>query len=139
MAAEIIVPVIAGGFILYELLTRKKRDHAAVQEYGREHKWELLIIHPGSPPALIHTRTTVTNHYVTRYRTADGATHEAYLKVGWFGGVTLVEDKRLPARLARGMENVNLPMDCRDCGTTVPAGAKRCPYCKAWRGAFKQG
>lgn len=139
MAAEIIVPVIAGGFILYEVLTRKRRDHSALQEYAREEKWELLIIHPREYSRPFCIRSKTANTYITRYRREDGSTHEAYLKVGWFGGVTLLEEKRVPAKLARAMADPTHPMDCRDCGTTLPAGAKRCPYCKAWRGMFKEG
>lgn len=75
MAAEIIILVVIGGTILFDILTRKRRNLSALHAYAREHGWELLLIDHGTYPRFFRSRCTMT--YIARYRANDGSVVEA--------------------------------------------------------------
>ena len=137
MKFEFLFPFAVGILLLVDILTRKRRNVAAMLGFGRERKWEMLLIERCLSPRLIQSRNAMT--YNARYRNHEGKIHESILEVGWLGGVSLLEDEQLSRKLVRKMSNRKLRMDCRQCGSQLQVGMERCPYCRSWRNAFKPG
>ena len=74
--------------------------------------------------------------YRVRFRERDGALVEGIFESRIFGGLVLAKSQRIAKEVERGMFDSGVTMDCRKCGSIVPPGAERCPYCRSARDAL---
>lgn len=122
----LILAVVGAGISTFY---RSKSGIKQVLRHGAQQGWEMLII----DSFLRSNPDRRGRGYRVRFRDRDGTLVEGILEPRLFEDFGLTRSKRISKNQERGMFDLTVPMDCRKCGCTVPAGVQQCTYCHSRR------
>jgi hypothetical protein len=128
MPTWLLIVLAMTGIVIVASLS-KKSGIRRVRRYGTEQGWEMLVIDSFTPFGSDSEET----FYRVRFRERDGALVEGILESRTFGDLILTKSQRISKDVERGMFDSGVTLDCRKCGSVVPPGVERCPYCRSAR------